>query len=135
VLQNSLKFTFLPSQIFYNFLENFPSYFCHHIFCNQFFLNQEINFEIQILILFFFTGPFSPSWPTGPTPLFTLSSSPRRSSSPLPFTCYCTMSAPTHLPRHGADPPVEPLFNQVMPPSPLLNVAASPPPSLWYWHE
>jgi hypothetical protein len=99
------------------------------------FLNLEINFKIQILIPFFNTGPVA-IWPislrrpTWPVPPFPLSSSPCRSSSLLPFAHCRDVPATAHLPRLGADPSDEPLFNQVTPSSPPSLCRISSPPSL-----
>jgi hypothetical protein len=55
VLRNSLKFTFLPSQFFYNFLgifEIFPNYFGHPNFLIHFPKNRN-QFLIDFFFLFF----------------------------------------------------------------------------------
>jgi hypothetical protein len=65
VLRNSLKFTYLPSQIFYNFLGIFgifPNYFCHLNFLIHF-PKSRIQFLMDFLFLFFSSpaGPPTPS--------------------------------------------------------------------------
>jgi hypothetical protein len=76
VLQNSLKFTFLPSQIFYNFLEIFgifTNYLYHPNFLIHFPKSRN-QFLMDFLFLFFSSPaglPISGPWPASqpkPTP-------------------------------------------------------------------
>jgi hypothetical protein len=64
VLQNLLKFTFLPSQIFYNFLEIFgifPNYFCHPNFLIHF--PKSRNQFLMDFPFLFFSSPVGPPTP------------------------------------------------------------------------
>jgi hypothetical protein len=95
------------------------------------FLNLEINFKIQILIPFFYTGPLA-IWPislrrpTWPVPPFPLSSSPCRSSSLLPFAHCRDVPATAHLHALEQTRRMSPSLTR-SPPPPLLNSVAFPP--------
>jgi hypothetical protein len=77
VLQNSLKFTLLPSQIFYNFLGIFgifPNYFCHPNFRIHFPKSRN-QFLMDFLFLFF-------SSPAGPPTSSALACRPTQTTQP-----------------------------------------------------
>jgi hypothetical protein len=92
VLQNSLKFTFLPSQIFYNFLGIFgilPNYFGNPNFLIYFPKNRN-----QILMDFLFSFLLQPNrpahsfglgLPAGPNRLAHLASQPLGPRMPLAY--------------------------------------------------
>jgi hypothetical protein len=110
VLQKFTQVHILASLIFIQFSRNFSQLFLPPDSPKSIFQNIEINFEIQILFLFFFTGPLA-IWPISPqlahwacTPI------------PLSSSRYRAMSAAALLPRHGVDPVADPLFNRVTPP-------------------
>jgi hypothetical protein len=77
VLRNSLKFTFLPSQNFYNFLGifgNFPNYLCHPNFLIHFPKSRN-QFLMDFLFLFF-------SRPAGPPTPLALACRPAQAAQP-----------------------------------------------------
>jgi hypothetical protein len=93
VLRNSLKFTFLPSQIFYNFLGIFgffPNYFGHPNFLIHFPKNRN-----QFLMDFLFNFLFQPSRPAHSFSLGLPASPSHPAHQP---------SAPPSLPDHRGPP-------------------------------
>jgi hypothetical protein len=76
VLRNSPKFTFLPSQIFYNFLGIFgifSNYFCRLNFLIHFSKNRN-----QFLMVFLFPFFSSPACPPTPSAMACRSAGPSR---------------------------------------------------------
>jgi hypothetical protein len=138
VLQNLLKFTFLPSQIFYNFLEIFgifPNYFCHPNFLIHF--PKSRNQFLMDFPFLFFSSPVGPPTPFAlahrmtqaaqPTTPAHLASQPARPKRP-------TTSSPTSD-RSRAPPPPPPSLcrrytQAAMASLPLLHTTCSitPPP-------
>jgi hypothetical protein len=124
VLRNSLKFTFLPSQIFYNFLGIFgifPNYFGHP------------NFLIQFLMDFLFSFLFQPSrhahsiglgLPAGPNRPAHLASQPLGPRMPLAYFAEDIFFFDSRLPFSA--PSVSPLANAW---APLVSSFLHPAPA------